>query len=117
MADDNDKDLIVMEEDQKEKLKASSPKIKLSIRPCTMTAAEILSSIPIVQSSCKISGKLTSKTIIPFQKNNKLRAKITWYKKKAERSVNRKLAVEAALYKGIVRKLATLNTFCAKSNR
>ncbi|KKQ85532.1 MAG: hypothetical protein UT77_C0008G0024 [Candidatus Daviesbacteria bacterium GW2011_GWC2_40_12] len=117
IADEIVKDRIVTGEGQKEKLRASSPNTRLKIKLCTSMAIEILSSIEIVQRSCKIRGKLTKKITIPFHKNNKLKAKTTWYIKKAERSVKRKLAVEAALYKGMVRKLATLKTFCASNNK
>ena len=117
MADDKDSDQIIGYNGQNEKLKASSPKTKLRIKLCTKVAASILSSILIDQSACKIKGKLIKETANPFHTNNKLNAKITLYIKKAAKRVNKKLAVDAALYKGMVRKLATLNTFCAKSNK
>ncbi len=115
--DDNDNDQIMAMLGQNEKLKASSPKIRLNIKLCITIAAPILSSIWIDHSTCKINGKLTNNTINPFQKNNRCSANITTYIKKVESKVNKKLAVEAALYKGIVRRLATLNTFCANSNK
>ena len=45
IADDKDNDQIVVGEGQDEKLKASSPKIRLNIKLCITMAAVILSSI------------------------------------------------------------------------
>lgn len=96
---------------QKEKARASSPRTRLSIKLWTNIAVDTLSSILRDQRTCKIKGKLIIKTANPFQKNHKLKAYITLNKKKADKSVKRKFAVEAALYKGMVLKDATLKTF------
>ena len=115
--EDKDKDQIVVGIGQKEKLKANSDRHKLKTKLWTNIAGETVSPISIVQRDCKIKGKEISSTATPFHKNNKLKAKITLNIKKADKSVNKKLAVEAALYKGIVLMAATLKTFCAKSKR
>lgn len=117
MAEDKDRDQIVVANGQNEKARANSPKTRAKIKLWTKVPTEILSSIPIVQRDCRMSGKLTIITTTPFHKNNKLKAKITLYIKKADKRVKRKLAVDAALYKGMVLIEATLKTFCANSRR
>ena len=115
--EESTRDQIVVGIGQKEKLKASSAKHKLKTRLWINIAAPTLSSISIDHRTCKINGQEIRNTATPFHKNNKLKAYITLYIKKADRSVNKKLAVEAARYKGIVLIAATLKTFWASSNR
>ena len=117
MAEARAKDQIVVAIGQKEKARANSPKIKAKIRLCTTIESTTLSSISIDQRTCKIKGKLTAKTSSPFHKNSSLKAYITLKTKKPDKSVKRKVAVEAARYKGIVRMAATLKTFWERSKR
>lgn len=117
IADESDKDQIVVGIGQNEKLIASSPKTKAKIKLWIIFAVVTLSCISIDQRICKIKGKVTKNTTNPFHKNKSSKAKITLKIKKADKSVNRKLAVEAALYKGIVLIDATLNTFWDNSKR
>ena len=74
IAEDKDKDQIVVGIGQNEKLNASSPRIKLITKLCTIIAVEILSPILIDQRTCNINGKLTKNTAIPFQIKSKLKA-------------------------------------------
>ena len=117
MAEDKDKDQMTVLIGQKDKDNASSPITKLKIKLCTTNATVTLSSIVMDQSTCKIKGKLISNTANAFHKNSRLKANITLYIKKADRSVKRKAAVDAALYKGMVLIEATLKTFCDSSKR
>ena len=113
--EDSDKDQIVVGIGQKEKLKANSPSIRLKTKLWITIAKETKSSISKIQRDCKISGKLIKNIPTPFQTNNRLKAKSTLNIKKADNSVKRKAAVEAALYRGMVLIDATLKTFWAKS--
>lgn len=117
MLEESAKDQMVVGMGQKEKAYANSPIIKLKIKLCMTTETLKISSILMDQRDCKISGKLTSPTNTPFQINNRLNAKITLKIKKAERSVKRKAAVEAARYKGMVLIEATLKTFWESNKR
>lgn len=117
MLEESANDQMVVGMGQKENAKANSPIIRLKIKLWIKVALDILSSIEIVQRICKIKGKLIKPTTKPFHKKIRLKACTTLNIKNAESSVNKKAAVEAALYKGIVLMAATLNTFCESSRR
>jgi hypothetical protein len=97
MLEDRLSDQMVVGIGQNEKAYESSPKHKLRMKLSTKVVLLTLSSISIDHNICKIKGKLTKMTNKKFHKNNKLKAYITLYIKKADSRVKRKLAVEAAL--------------------
>lgn len=117
MDEDRDSDQMVVGIGQKERLNAISPNPKDSAKLWIKLAVETLSSMVIVQITCNINGKVTRNTTTPFQINNKLKAYTTLNIKNADKRVNKKLAVEAARYKGIVLIEATLKTFWERSRR